>query len=104
MRLNPHHPERYWNHLGRAHFVARDYAETMAAFSRIANPDYTHHAFLAGASAQLGDGTAAAAHTREVLLKEPRFRIGRYLGTLHYKQQADRQHHREALLKAGLPN
>ena len=25
MRLNPYHPERYWNHLGRAYFVARRY-------------------------------------------------------------------------------
>src|SRR5262245_3717178 len=25
MRLNPHHPERFWNHLGRAYFVARKY-------------------------------------------------------------------------------
>jgi hypothetical protein len=38
-----------------------------------------------------------------VLIKEPAFTVGTYLGTLHYKQQADRQHHREALLKAGLP-
>ena len=35
MRLNPHHPERFWNHLGRANFVARRYAEAVEAFSRI---------------------------------------------------------------------
>src|SRR5439155_17743837 len=27
MRLNPYHPARFWNHLGRAFFVARRYAE-----------------------------------------------------------------------------
>jgi len=104
MRLNPYHPERYWNHLGRAHFVARDYAEAIAAFSRITAPDHTHHAFLAGAAAQLGDGTAAGAHAREVLTLQPAFSIENYLGTLHYKRASDRQHHREALLKAGLPS
>ena len=33
MRLNPYHPERFWNHLGRAYFVARRYAEAAEAFA-----------------------------------------------------------------------
>ena len=49
MRLNPYHPERFWNHLGRAYFMARRYAEAVEAFSRISAPDHTHHAFLAAA-------------------------------------------------------
>ena len=27
MQLNPYHPERYWNHLGRAYYMARRYPE-----------------------------------------------------------------------------
>ena len=30
MRLNPYHPERFWNHLGRAQFTARAYADAIA--------------------------------------------------------------------------
>jgi adenylate cyclase len=103
MRLNPYHPERYWNHLGRAYFAARRYAEAVEAFKRIATPDHTHHAFLAAATAQLGEADAAAAHARDVLRLEPGFSVTNYVATLHYRDDGDRQHHREALLKAGLP-
>lgn len=103
MRLNPYHPERFWNHLGRAQFVGRAYPDAAASFSRITSPDHTHHAFLAAASAQMGNSTAANAHTQEILRREPAFTVESYLATLHYKHDADRTHHRDALLKAGLP-
>jgi adenylate cyclase len=103
MRLNPCHPERFWNHLGRAFFVARKYSEAISAFHRITAPDPFHHAFLAASYAQLGDESAAEQHAKEVLKGEPRFSINAYLKTLHYKRPEDREHHREALLKAGLP-
>ena len=103
MRLNPYHPERFWGHLGRAFYLAGAYPEAIAAFSRITTPDYASHAFLAAASAQIGNKTAATAHAREVLTLQPAFSIGAYLETLHYRQDTDRQHHREGLEKAGLP-
>jgi adenylate cyclase len=103
MRLNPYHPERYWNHLGRAQYTARAYADAIESFSRIARPDYSHHAFLAASSAQLGNKTAAAAHAREVIALEPSFATKKHLATLHYKDAADREHYREGLIKAGLP-
>jgi adenylate cyclase len=103
MRLNPYHPARYWNHLGRAQFTARLYADAVASFSRIATPDHSHHAFLAAASAYLGNPTAATAHAREVLTRQPEFSIAEYMKTLHYKQAADTDHYRDGLLKAGLP-
>jgi adenylate cyclase len=102
MRLNPYHPERYWSHLGRAYYATRCYAEAIEAFGRIANPDHTHHAFLAAAHAQMGEDAAASAHAKEVEQRQPGFSIDAYLDTLHYKQQSDRAHHRESLLKAGL--
>ena len=103
MRLNPYHPERFWNHLGRAHFVARQYPQTISAFGRITALDPLHHAFLAGCHAQLGDVAAARLHCAEVLKRDPSFAVDAYLSTLHYKRAEDREHHREALLKAGLP-
>src|ERR1043166_4219844 len=71
MRLNPYHPERFWNHLGRAQYTARAYADAIGSFSRIARPDYSHHAFLAASSAQLGNKTAAAARARGVSPLDP---------------------------------
>jgi adenylate cyclase len=103
MRLNPYHPERFWGHLGRALYLSGAYPEAIAAFSRITTPDCSAHAFLAAASAQIGNKTSAAAHAREVLSLQPTFSIEGYLSTLHYRQDNDRQHHREGLWKAGLP-
>ena len=102
MRLNPYHPERYWNHLGRAYYVAQRYAEAVEAFARITRPDHTHHAFLAAACAQMGDATAARAHAAEVVRLQPGFSAEAYLATLHYKRESDRAHHRDGLLEAGL--
>jgi adenylate cyclase len=103
MRLNPYHPERFWNHLGRAHFVAGHYADAIAAFSRITAPDHLHHAFLAACHAELDNETAARSHVAEAVKREPAFCIENYLKTLHYKRPEDLEHHRAALIKAGLP-
>ena len=103
MRLNPYHPERFWNHLGRAYFVARRYGEAVKAFQRITRADYSHLAFLAACYAQLGDAAAAKAAAQDVLQRAPDFSIKRFIAMQHYKQESDRDHHRAALLKAQLP-
>jgi adenylate cyclase len=103
MRLNPYHPERFWNHLGRAYFVARRYDEAIKAFQRISRADHSHLAFLAACHAQLGDAAAASGAAREVLQRAPDFSIKRYIATQHYKRESDREHHRAALVKAQLP-
>src|ERR1700732_151098 len=103
MRLNPYHPERFWNHLGRACYCAEKYAEAAEAFSRITRPDHTHHAFLAATFAQMGNAVAAAAHAAETLKREPKFSVAIYLATQHYKREVDRQRHEAGLFKAGLP-
>jgi adenylate cyclase len=104
MRLNPFHPPRFWNHLGRAHFVARKYAEAVEAFKRIGSPDAFHHAFLAACHAQLGDTAAAGGHVKEVLRRNPGFGWSATLApVLYYKRDSDIAHHRDAVVKAGLP-
>ena len=103
MRLNPCHPERFWNHLGRAYFVARRYAESISAFSHIATPILVHYVFLAACAAQLGDGAAALRYAAEVRKRDPDFCVEAFLATLHYKREEDTAHHRAALLAAGLP-
>ena len=104
MRLNPFHPPRFWNHLGRAYFVARRYAEAVEAFKRIAAPDQFHHAFLAACHAQSGDAAAAGRHVREVLSRNPGFTWSTTLEpVLYYKRDSDLAHHRDGIQKAGLP-
>ncbi len=101
MRLNPHHPERFWSHLGKAYFTARQYAEAIEAFMRISTTDHIHHTFLAASYGWLGDKTAAAAHTARIRALEPEFDIEAFLGTLHYANEADLQHFLEGWSKAG---
>ncbi|HEY6381829.1 MAG TPA: adenylate/guanylate cyclase domain-containing protein [Pseudolabrys sp.] len=104
MRLNPYHPQRFWSHLGRAQYTARLYADAIQSFSKLTAPDYAHHAFLAASAAQLGNRTAAGAHVQEVLQREPTFSTEAFLDTLHYQQRSDKEHLRDGLVKAGLPN
>jgi adenylate cyclase len=103
MRLNPHHPERFWNHLGRAFFVARGYREAIDAFRRISKPDHLHMAFLAACHAQLGEMETARTYAHKTLARDPQFTVDGYLATLHYKLPDDTGHHRQALLAAGFP-
>jgi adenylate cyclase len=103
MRLNPYHPERFWNHLGRAYFGARRYGEAIEAFKHIAAPDHLHHGALAACHAYLDNEAAARSHIREALKLQPALRIETYLSTLHYRREGDREHIRQGLLKAGLP-
>jgi len=105
MRLNPYHPERFWFHLARAQFAAKRYAEAIESLRRITVPDGVHHTLWAACDAQLGNAERAAAHVAEVLKQIPGFTIRRHcLPLLHYRREADRQHHLDALRKAGLPD
>ena len=103
MRLNPYHPERFWNHLARAYFGSRRYGDAIAALKRITTPDHLHHSVLAACHVYLGDEATARSHVCEALRLQPDFRVETYLATLHYKQEGDREHLRQGLLKAGLP-
>ncbi|HJR20165.1 MAG TPA: tetratricopeptide repeat protein, partial [Dongiaceae bacterium] len=104
MRLNPYHPVRFWNHLGRAYFVARRYDEAFDSFRKIDTPDQSHHAFMAAADALAGRIDAARNHARAVLKLAPDFTVTQYMTTMHYKRESDREHHTEGLRTAGLPS
>jgi len=101
MRLNPHHPERFWNHLGKAHFAAHQYGEAIEAFMHLSVMDDVQHAFVAACYGWLGDEIAAAAHMKKVRTLLPKFGVESFLATLHYAQQSDVEHLREGLVKAG---
>jgi adenylate cyclase len=103
MRLNPYHPERFWNHLGRSYFVARRYNDAIGAFRRITVPDQFHFAFMAAIEAKLNNLAATSHYIREVLAREPGFSSSSYVQALHYMRPEDAEHHLEALVAAGLP-
>jgi adenylate cyclase len=92
MRLNPHHPQRFWSHLAKAHFTAREYGEAIEAFMHLSKMDAGQHAFVAATYAWLGDRTAAAAHYGQIAKLDPEFTIDGFVPTLHYANDADLQH------------
>lgn len=102
MQLNPHHPERFWSHLGKAHFAARQYGEAIEAFMHLSTMDSVQHAFAAACYGWLGDEIAAAAHLGKIKTLDPQFDLDSFIATLHYAQKSDVQHVREGLLKAGI--
>jgi len=103
MRLNPFHPPRFWSHLGRAYFVARRYPEAIEALQHVTTNDPMYYALLASCHAQAGTDIAAREAAAELLRRQPSFTVTEYLSLQHYKEARDVDHHREALLKAGLP-
>ena len=103
MRLDPHHPTWYWLELGAAHFVARRYAEAIAAFRHRPNMQYLGQAYLAACHAQLGEDEAMHAAAAEVLRLRPDFSVAAFTTHQSYKLAADREHLASSLRKAGLP-
>jgi hypothetical protein len=66
--------------------TARLYADAIQSFSKLTAPDphAPHlHTFLAASLAQLGNSTAAAAHAREVLQREPAFTAEGFTSTIN---------------------
>ena len=102
MRLNPHHPARFWSHLGKAYFVGRQYAQAIECFMRLSTMDAQQHAFVAASYGLLGDQTAAGAHAARVRQLDPDLDVQKLLATTHYVREADLNHLRDGLAKAGL--
>jgi len=102
MRLNPHHPARFWSHLGKAYFTARRYGEAIESFMRLSTIDASQHAFIAAAYAWMGDTTAAEAHAAKVRSLDPGFSRETFEPTLHYARPEDKAHLLDALVKAGI--
>jgi len=103
MQLNPFHPLRFWSHLGRAYFVARRYQEALEALGHLTAADGPTKALMAACQMRLGNLEAATALVKEALARDPAFNWTACRATLHYRNEADLAHHRDSVLKAGLP-
>ncbi|MCH7477589.1 MAG: hypothetical protein IIA14_05760 [SAR324 cluster bacterium] len=101
-RLDPYPADARADSLGLALFCARSYAEAVKAYKIIGDPNVSHQANLAACYAMLEDGEAAAAQVSKVHELGPDFSVDQFLNGLPYKTDADREHHKGALQKAGL--
>ncbi len=103
MRLDPYAAAGRAHLLGRALYIARQYADAIEAFKQVGTHRYGHHAEIAGCHAQLGSDDKASLHAGEVVRLKPDFSIADHVQGLPFKESRDREHYRDGLRKAGLP-
>ena len=103
-RLNPLHPTWYNFSLGIALYSLGRYAEAAEAFLHRPNPVPWTSARAAACYAQLGDQTKTASLVDAVLKARPDFSTAIFLARdVLLEREEDREHLREGLRKAGLP-
>jgi adenylate cyclase len=103
MRLDPYDAHSRAHLLGRALHASQRYAEAADTYKQIRSPRFGHCADLAACYAQMGMDAEAKTQAEEVLKRKPDFSVAGYVDSLSYRDDADREHHREGLHKAGLP-
>jgi adenylate cyclase len=104
MRLNPHHPDWYWQELGIALYVGGQYTEAIDAFNRIANPVEFDYAYMAACRVALGEVEHAKSHIVDMLRMRPRASVRYYQLTQPFKNDVDLKRFTDALRLAGLPD
>lgn len=79
MRLNPRHPDWFWNIQGRCLHLLGRHAEALDAFRRVAAPAYYHLAYMAVCLRALGDTAAAERMRKRLFLARPDFDVARFI-------------------------
>jgi adenylate cyclase len=106
MRLNPHFPEWYASQLGSVYYDARRYADAIATLEGLGDSETVwSDLYLAASHAKLGHDSEARAAIERALKIEPEATIEGWITPekIPYKEQSYRDHFREGLHKAGLP-
>ena len=88
MRLNPLHPDWFWNIQGRCLHLLGRHAEALDAFRRIASPAFYHFAYMSACHHALGETEAAEATKARLFAAKPDFEIGRFVATLPHRNPA----------------
>jgi adenylate cyclase len=103
MQLDPFGANGFAHLLGRAHRADRRYQDAIAAFKQVRSLRYQHCAEMAACCAAMGNDDEAAKQKAETLRLNPDFSTEKYIASLSYKNASDREHLRDSLHKAGLP-
>jgi adenylate cyclase len=106
MQINPHYPEWWLITVGQVYFDARRYEETVAALEGVQKLNAIANClYVAASHAALGNLERARAAIARACVIDAHLTIANitrgFLDT--YKEKADREHLRDNLLKAGMP-
>ena len=96
-------PSWYWSSVMLNRYVARDDAGAISAFRSQTSPRPLTHALAAAAFANLGDEAATRAQVAATLALFPQFTITASTTRDPFRHEADRDHYRNGMLRAGLP-
>jgi TolB-like protein len=101
MRLNPYHPDWYWQQLGVVLYSAGRYADAAEALHRATRHGFWSRCYLAACFAQMGRKDEAAAEVAEARRLRPDCSLAK-MRTRDFSA-VDSKHFIEGLRKAGLP-
>jgi adenylate cyclase len=88
MRLNPLHPEWFWNIQGRCLHLLGRHGEALAAFQRIATPAFYHFAYMAACQKALGQDAEAEDMRNRLYIANPDFDVARFVAALPHRSAA----------------
>jgi adenylate cyclase len=105
MRLNPLHPDWFWNIQGRCLHLLGRHAEALDAFRRIASPAFYHFAYMSTCHHALGETEAAEAMKSQLFRARSDFDVARFVATLPHRNPATAERFAGELgwLEAGCP-
>src|SRR5262249_41447545 len=103
MRLNPYHPNWYWDVLAYVLHAAGGYAEALEAYGRIPGRPSFYPAYVAACHAELGQMEEARKLAALALEARPDFSLSAWGKRLPFKKDADLQRFLNGMRKAGLP-
>ena len=89
--------------LGIVYFVARRYGEAITAFTKSPTTPAWVHGYFAACFAQMDQMEDARRHAGEALRLAPDFTVIQAVAKDPFKDETDREHLIEGMLKAGLP-
>jgi adenylate cyclase len=101
MRLNPYHPDWYWQVLGAVLYSAGRYADAVEALGRATHRGFWSRCYLAACLAQMGRMEEAAAAVAEARRLRPDCSLAK-MRTRDFSRP-DAERFIEGLRKAGLP-
>jgi adenylate cyclase len=88
MRLNPFHPNWYWNIGGRCLHTLGRFAEALDAFQRIPAPPYYVHAYMAACHRALGQTVAAEQADAALQGSRPDLDLSQFRRIFPYRDEA----------------
>ena len=103
IRLNPYPPGWFFDHLGRAQILARDYEGAVTTLKRVETYGTFSGSFLAAALTAVGRHEEAQKERQAFMQRMPHWRISRWVANEFFKREKDSLFWIDAFRRAGLP-